>query len=163
MANSIEGILAIASFFLLLSGPFLVKIWKETHLVEKYIFYYFLFIFVSGIFWVIASISFIFYYSSLANHLPHIPLLDIASTYIFSWGVGYISIFAPQGIGIFELVAGKLMALPMSLGGAIAFIAGFRVVVLFADCLTWGTYKLSQQFIFKSHGLPSGKSNKTMK
>ena len=162
LANSIEGILAITSFFMLLSGPFLIKLWKEDHLGEKYISYYFLFIFVSVIFWAIASISFIFYYLSLTLHLPEIPLLDIASTYVFSWGVGYISIFAPQGIGIFELVAGKLMALPMNLGGAIAFIAGFRVVVLFADCLTWATYKLSQQFIFKSHNLPSGKSNKTI-
>jgi len=135
----IEGILALTSFFLLLTCPLLLNYIPKEQPEEKYV-YYFQLILASGLFWIIASISFVFYYSSLSLNLPKNSLATIAATYIFSWGIGYVSIFAPQGIGIFELVAGKLLTLPMNLGGAIAFLAGFRIVVLLADCLTWGIY-----------------------
>lgn len=137
--KSIKGILAVTSCFLLLIGPLFFKRIEKEQPREKYA-YYSLLILASGFFWLIASMSFVFYYWSLSLNLPQNSVSAIAATYIFSWGIGYISIFAPQGIGIFELVAGKLLTLPMSLGGTIAFLAGFRIVVLFADCLTWVTY-----------------------
>lgn len=157
--KSMEGVLAVTSFFLLLTGPFLLK-HKAREWPEKKYLYYFLLIFVSGFFWLIASISFIFYYSSLSFNLHENSYVAIAATYIFSWGIGYISIFAPQGIGIFELVAGKLLPLPMDLGGAVAFLAGFRIVVLLADCLIWGIYKCFSLYIVRSRRLDTLNPNK---
>jgi hypothetical protein len=79
-------------------------------------------------------------------------IFKIIFSYIFSWGIGYISIFAPQGIGVFEIVAGNILPIPMNLGGAVAFIAGFRIIILIADCLTWITYNLIK-LIFKKQSL----------
>lgn len=138
--QSLEGILAGTSLILLLFGPLFIQRLVQQPSQGKNV-YYALLILVSGIFWLIASISFLFYYSSFTFSVSKNSLIDIAATYIFSWGVGYISIFAPQGIGIFELVAGKLLMIPMNLGGTIAFLAGFRAISLLADCLTWGIYK----------------------
>jgi hypothetical protein len=97
----------------------------------------------------IASTSFVLYYSSLTSQTLNISeIIHTAASYLFSWGVGYISVFAPQGIGIFEIVAGKMLILPISIGGAIAFIAGFRIVSLAADSLTFMLY------YFLKHSLP---------
>ena len=139
--SSIEGMLALISAFILLLIPFLVK-WRFTSYLKKnFIFYYSFYLFLSIFFWIIASLSFLLYYSAISQNFFQISSLHIAAAYIFSWGIGYISIFAPQGLGVFEIVAQKLMELPMTLGGAVTFLAGFRIVVLLADSLVWLLYR----------------------
>jgi hypothetical protein len=71
------------------------------------------------------------------------PLLDVAGAYLFSWGIGYISLFAPQGIGVFEAVAGNMLVTPMSFGEMAALIAGFRIISLVADGVVWGVSRLT--------------------
>lgn len=93
------------------------------------------------LFWLIASTTFIFYLYSFPSVLGSASVIEIGGTYLFSWGVGFISIFAPQGIGIFEAVAGGMLKGSMSLGGAITVVAGFRIVVLLADSLVWVAYR----------------------
>jgi len=138
----IEGLLSGISLLILLLIPFMASWRLSSYWKKNFTHCYFSLIAVSIVFWFIASLSFLFYYSSVSFDMTNIPLIKIASTYIFSWGIGYISIFAPQGIGVLEVVAGKLMELPMALGGAIAFLAGFRLVALAADSLAWLTYRL---------------------
>jgi len=149
LTKSIEGALALTSFIILMTVPFLLSQLKMELFPKNHIIYYTLLL-LTGLFWIIASLSFICYYLSLSLNLPNNSLATIAAIYIFSWGIGYISIFAPQGIGIFELVAGKLLILPMTLGGVIAFIAGFRIVILIADSLTWGLYTCCGLFLSRS-------------
>jgi glycosyltransferase 2 family protein len=144
--SSIEGIAALISCCTLLSIPFLVK-WRLSSLwVNNFNFHYSLLILISLFFWMLASIAFLFYYSSVSFFIHQMPLPHVAATYIFSWGIGYISVFAPQGIGVFEFVAGALMELPMTLGGAVAFLAGFRIVAFTADGLVWLLYRFFKKF-----------------
>ena len=155
MLSTLEGGLALMSSTILLAIPVIVKWKRPDHWHHKFIFSYIFLTLLSISFWLIASASFLSYYYSVAVSLNSISMFHIAATYIFSWGVGYISIFAPQGIGVFEVVAGKLMALPMPLGGAVAFLAGFRVVTLAADSIAWLSYRfiiiISSRLLDKNH------------
>lgn len=142
--SNLEGALSLTNLIILLAIPIIVKhqipsLWKKN-----FLYFYFYILVISVFFWGIASFSFIFYYNSISIGAEQTSFFKIAATYIFSWGIGYISIIAPQGIGVFEIVAGKLLPLPMSLGGAVAFIAGFRIVSLFSDSLVWITYRFYQ-------------------
>lgn len=68
--------------------------------------------------------------------------LETGGAYLFSWGVGFISVFAPQGIGVFEVLAGDLLRGSTSLKSTAALLAGFRIVILMSDFLTWGARQL---------------------
>ena len=88
-------------------------------------------------YWVVAAATFICYLAAFPAVLAAASLIEVGATYLFSWGVGYVAIFAPQGIGVFEVVAGKLLNAPLSLGGMAALMAGFRLVILAADAVVW--------------------------
>jgi hypothetical protein len=74
--------------------------------------------------------------------------------YLFSWGVGFLSIFAPQGLGVFELVASELLKGSIGFMGLAALIGGFRAVVLVADLVVWCAY----QALGRRHGLIAGRA-----
>jgi len=158
-----EGVFAGVSLISLLVIPVLVKLQRSTWLYIKFANFYILLISLSVIFWVVAAVSFLFYYSSVLSVASSAELVKIAASYIFSWGIGYISIFAPQGIGVLEVVAGKLMELPMDFGSGIAFLAGFRLIALAADVLASLAYYIHmvvKQTFFESQedkGPGSGK------
>ena len=63
--------------------------------------------------------------------------LETAGAYLFSWGVGFISIFAPRGIGVFEVVAAELMRGDSAFMSVAALLAGFRFIILAADATVW--------------------------
>ncbi len=149
--SNIDGILALVSICVIIMIPVITKWQLNSHVKESFIPLYLLLLLVTVLFWLIASTSFLFYYSSVSLNSSQMPLPHIAAAYIFSWGVGYISVFAPQGIGVFEVMAGKLMELPMTLGGAIAFLAGFRLVALAADSLVWLLYRLAMSESLNRH------------
>jgi hypothetical protein len=92
--------------------------------------------------WFVLSLGFICYLLAFPLVLGNISLLEVGGTYLFSWAIGFISIFAPQGIGIFEVVAGHILTVPISLGSLAVLIAGFRVVSLIADVILWGITRL---------------------
>lgn len=105
--------------------------------------YYLLFLMVGSFFWFVAAGSFILYFYSFSITGSYDQsVLTVAGAYVFAWGAGYISFFAPQGIGVFEFVAGKIIDLPMSLGSSIAFLAGFRLVALAADITVYCVFQL---------------------
>lgn len=56
--------------------------------------------------------------------------------YLFSFVVGFVSIFAPQGIGVFEVVYSELATSELPRTQLIIFVAGFRVLVMLSDMLT---------------------------
>ena len=86
---------------------------------------------------VLMALAFIAYLSAFSLILKEMSILEIGGTYIFSWGIGLIAIFAPQGIGIFEIVAGNMLTISLSLGSLAILIAGFRVVAFIADITVW--------------------------
>ncbi|MFH2099053.1 MAG: hypothetical protein ABIJ95_06030, partial [Pseudomonadota bacterium] len=88
-------------------------------------------------FWFLAATAFYLYVSAFPGAEIGGSFLQVAGTYLFSWAVGFISLFAPQGIGVFEAVAGEMLTGPASLGGLAALVAGFRLTVLAADLLVF--------------------------
>ncbi len=100
---------------------------------------------VVALFWVGATAAFLLYLSAFPEATVTYSAIEMAGVYLFSWGVGFVSIFAPQGIGVFELVASELMKGPIGFMGLAALIAGFRVVVLVADIVVWLIYHASRR------------------
>lgn len=94
-------------------------------------------ILVSSISWLFAATSFLLFLSALPNSYPTYAWLEIIGAYLFSWGVGFLAIFAPQGVGVFEVVAAAIMPTNLPFHAFIALVAGFRFVVILADMLMW--------------------------
>lgn len=89
------------------------------------------------LFWSVAALSFLCYLSAFPLILSSKSFLEAGGIYIFSWAVGYVSVFAPQGIGVLEAVAGDMLSTSMSLAEIAAVIAGFRLIALLADAIVW--------------------------
>lgn len=94
------------------------------------------------LFWAIASTAFLFYVKTMLNVTAFTEWIGMAGAYLFSWGVGFIAVFAPQGVGVFELVFSGVVRSSIPAGALIGLIAGFRLVVLVADTLMWVGYSL---------------------
>ncbi len=92
---------------------------------------------VTAISWCIAATAFVIYLSAFPGLALQAAPLETAGAYLFSWGVGFIAIFAPQGIGVFEVVAADLMGGAGTFMSVAALLAGFRIIVLAADATVW--------------------------
>jgi hypothetical protein len=99
--------------------------------------------------WCAASAAFVAFIASFPSLQPDTSLLQTAAVYLFSWGVGFVAVFAPQGIGVFEVVAGELLRGMLALGGVAVLMAGFRLVILVADLLAW----LAAMFLRKNRAV----------
>ena len=88
-----------------------------------------------------ATLAFLLYLNAFPASTGDFSSVEMGGIYLFSWGIGFVSIFAPQGIGVFEFVASELMGGPIGFMGLAALIAGFRVVVLAADVVVWLIYQ----------------------
>jgi hypothetical protein len=102
-------------------------------------------ILVLTVFWIGATLAFLLYLNAFPASTGMYSTIEMGGIYLFSWGVGFLAIFAPQGIGVFELVASELMQGPIGFMGLAALIAGFRVVVLVADLAVWLIYQGTRQ------------------
>ncbi len=143
--NIIWAITAIVQLLIMITIPFIVKFYRPLHFNKKNLSDYCLFLLLSFFYWFIATCSFIFYIQANSFISLKLELLDyfhIIGSYLFSWGVGYMAFFAPQGIGVFEVMAGKLIDLPIALSAAVVFIAGFRFIALTADIAIWSFFKI---------------------
>lgn len=90
----------------------------------------------SAVFWCVAAAAFALYWLAFADTGGE-PLGAIAGVYLVSWAIGFVSFFAPQGLGVFEGVAALFLADSIGLADAAVLAAGFRVVVLAADLIAW--------------------------
>jgi phosphatidylglycerophosphate synthase len=91
----------------------------------------------SSIFWSLAAMSFLLFIFALPNSCAISDWLEVVGSYLFSWGIGFIAIFAPQGVGVFEVVAADLMPTNLPFSTFVGLLAGFRLVVILADVLMW--------------------------
>ena len=97
---------------------------------------------ISIIFWALASCAFYSYVGAIGLVGSNDSALLTVMHYLFSYVVGFVSIFAPQGIGVFEVVFAELSDFDLPRTQAIVFVAGFRVLVMLSDMLTWLGYIL---------------------
>ncbi len=95
------------------------------------------------LFWLFAATAFVLYVSAVFIGFGVPSITETVGTYLFSWGVGYVSLFAPQGIGVFEVVVSALFDSDAPASALIVVVAGFRVVVLIADMVVYSFVKLS--------------------
>jgi len=88
-------------------------------------------------FWLLASTAFVLFVRAFGGATLQASLPALYGTYLLSWGAGFVAFFAPQGIGVFEFVSGKLLEGQLELAQAVALIASFRVIALAGDFLAW--------------------------
>lgn len=87
--------------------------------------------------WCIAASSFVAFVIAFPGVTRNAAYLEIAGTYLFSWGIGFIAIFAPQGVGVFEVTAAALLRDSTLVTGIVPLLAMFRLVILAADLVAW--------------------------
>ncbi len=118
--------------------PLLLKKWGEALQIKFYLQAIGWFVPI----WLLFAASFVCYFSAFPMISGEISVLEVGSTYLFSWAVGLIMIFAPQGIGVFEVVVGHILNVSLSAASLAALIAGFRIVSLVADVTLWGIFRI---------------------
>ncbi|MEO5626962.1 MAG: hypothetical protein ABIQ70_13215 [Dokdonella sp.] len=90
------------------------------------------------LFWLGAATAFYCFWSAFPQARGGASALQIYGTYLLAWSAGFVSVFAPQGIGVFESVAALFLRGTLAFAGAAVLIAGFRVAILAADMLAFG-------------------------
>lgn len=106
---------------------------------------YLLSLLITAAFWLGATAAFTTYLHVFPTATGGQSIVEVGGIYLFSWGIGFLAVFAPQGIGVFEVVAGELMHGPLGLAGLAALLAGFRVVIGMADLVVWSLYRIARQ------------------
>ncbi len=89
------------------------------------------------IFWILAAIAFVSYLYAFSQDFGPMTWSQTGGIYLLSWGLGFVAIFAPQGVGVFEVVLASLLTDSLPLGATAALVGGFRIVVACADMLVW--------------------------
>lgn len=111
---------------------------------------YFIISIIDMFFWLFAATSFYFYICSLMIFSSETTIISNSINYVFSWLIGFLSIFTPQGIGVFELTMSQLSLLNYSLEETIVFLAGFRLIVFISDILSWSVFILWKKYYYES-------------
>ena len=101
---------------------------------------YFRGVLVIAAYWCLAGASFAVFVLAFPDLQISTSPLVVGGVYLFSWGVGYLAVFAPQGLGVSELVSGLLLGSQIELGSMIIILLGFRLLMAVADIVTWFTY-----------------------
>ena len=135
--GSITAFGAVAGIIILLALPYVLRSGLLKRRVELPLHRYFGLIAFSMAYWCVAAAAFVAYVFAYSHLSAQSSPLEAGAAYLFSWGVGYLAVFAPQGIGVFEIVASELLRDTGSLMSVAALLAGFRLVILLADALSW--------------------------
>lgn len=88
-------------------------------------------------FWMLTATAFVIYWSAFPDLELHGHLLDLYGAFLLAWAVGFVAVFAPQGIGVFEMVAAVLLRGELPLAGMAVLVAGFRAATLAGDALAF--------------------------
>ncbi len=98
------------------------------------------------LFWATSAASFALYLHAFPNAFPATgapPGLELAGAYMLARVLGMLALFAPQGLGVFEVALSTLLATATptasgaadgtSLAGLVLVVAGYRALVLVRD------------------------------
>ena len=123
---------------LLVVAMVMVKIYKKQAISYKF---YLLAVVLSVTVWLFAATSFVLFIKAFDNVIGDYSMIGAGGVYMFSWGVGFVAIFAPQGIGVTEFVSATLLRpeIPpeIPLSSFIVLLASFRVAIFLSDMATW--------------------------
>lgn len=87
--------------------------------------------------WAFISLAFAFYIAAFPSLGSSFELFHLLSIYLVSWCVSFVALFAPQGIGVFEVLASALLVGELGLEQAIPLVLGFRLVFVITDITVW--------------------------
>lgn len=96
--------------------------------------------------WVFASLAFHTYLSAFSLTTGGGGVPGIAGAYLVGWGTGFLSIFTPQGLGVFEASTAALLQTDRPFELIVTVAAGFRAVPLISDVLAWATHTVARRF-----------------
>jgi hypothetical protein len=85
-----------------------------------------------AVIWAFHAAAFVAYSIALTGASSVSGALHAAGAYLFSWAIGLVAFFAPQGIGVFEVTAAAIYGHSL-LPASIALVAGFRLCMLAVD------------------------------
>lgn len=90
-------------------------------------------------FWLAAATAFARYWLAFPAQ-GESGLASIYAAYLLGWASGFVAVFAPQGLGVFESVAGALLRGALPFAGAAMLVAGFRATILAADVIAYAVF-----------------------
>ena len=90
---------------------------------------------VSIVFWTFPAGLFYSYMTAIGRSAITDSIFPMVVYPLFSFVVGFVSIYSPQGIGIFEVVYTELATVELPRTPLIILVAGFRVLVMLCDML----------------------------
>ena len=88
-----------------------------------------------GAFWGLSALAFTIYLQAFPEVTVREPL-TVAGAFLVAWGVGTLAVFAPQGLGVFEVTLAALLVGRPAVGTAVV-IAGFRALVAVRDVIAF--------------------------
>lgn len=86
------------------------------------------------VFWLWSGSVFALYVSAFPTATDRGPVTAVGA-YMVAWGVGWLALFAPQGVGVFEVVLAGLLS---SGAGLALVLAGYRALVVVRDLTAAG-------------------------
>lgn len=89
------------------------------------------------VFWLMAAWAFILFISAFSVVPEEMSSHYLGGVYLISWAAGFVAIFAPQGVGVSEFVQSTLIPVDADRRGILVVLAGFRLVILTGDMLTY--------------------------
>ena len=87
-------------------------------------------------FWALCAAAFVVYLGAF----PQVELagpLTIAGAFLVAWAVGFLAVFAPQGVGVFELTVAALLTVPDTAAVAL-IVAAYRALIGIRDLVAFG-------------------------
>ena len=133
----ITSILMIISVGVLLILPTVMWYWLFNKKTVLNIGYYIFSISLVCLFWVCMASAFILFLSAFPGIFDTFIWWEMAGIYLFSWGIGFLAVFAPQGIGVFEAVAAELVTSNLSFINIVSLLVGFRFLIIISDLILW--------------------------
>jgi hypothetical protein len=140
LLSMLTGILSPLMGLALLVCPFVLRVVSRGRNVVA-LGPYWSSVLVLASYWVLLSVAFVFYLSAFDTLPIRGATFEFGAIYVFSWCLGYMALFAPQGIGVAEFISATLLA-GSGVGAVAAFLIGFRLLALVADLLTWQGVRL---------------------
>lgn len=144
--TSLIGAGLMGGIAILIAVPFIVSKVTRRSLAELAYRQYVILLLVYVGAWSLLAGMFTSYLFAFPKILPDSSFIVSAAIYIFSWAIGFIVVFAPQGIGVFELTAAYLLHDGFNLSAIVALVAGYRIIPLLCDIAGWAGFFLYHAF-----------------
>jgi glycosyltransferase 2 family protein len=88
------------------------------------------------LFWLWSSTTFTVYLHAFPE-VRVTSVLEVAGSFMVAWGIGYLAVFAPQGMGVFEVTVAALLA-DTAIGGVAVIAGGYRALMAVRDAVLFG-------------------------